>query len=203
MVRVLSAGVGRSGSTWLHNAIMALLRQRYSAPYGDWVDRWDPLQAAHADALVLKVHGASQIGDFTPDIIATCHRDLRDVALSLRDYQKLNTDEDILSSVAWARGCHEEFALRADIDLAYEQMMLEPLGALAALANTLGVDQPDLDRARDVVESWEPLPGDAKHRFDGRPDRWREQLSLELRRAIEIRHADWLVSLGYNVDVLD
>ena len=82
-------------------------------------------------------------------------------------------------------------------------MVLEPLGALAVLARTLGIDQPDLDRARDAVESWEPLPEDPKHRFDGRPDRWREQLSLELRRAIENRHADWLVSLGYNVDVLD
>lgn len=196
MVRVLSAGVGRSGSTWLFNATMSLLEQKCSA-YGAWVDRWDVARAESAEALVLKVHGASQIGDFKPDIITTCHRDLRDVALSLRDYQSLAEDQAILDGVSWARACHDEFAPVAQIDLAYEQMIDDPLGALAALASALGVTDADIGAARAKTEAWEPLPGDAKHRFDGRPGRWRSQLSTDLRNGIETRHGDWLARLGY------
>ena len=196
MLRVLSAGAGRSGSTWLHNACIALLEQ--SRPtYGAWCARWDLRAASRADALVMKVHLPEQIGDFAPKIVVTCHRDLRDVALSLRDYQKIEAEEGILEAVAWARGAHEAFAPRADLDLPYERMVADPLGALGALADVLGVREANLHRAREMVEGWEPLPGDARHRFDGRPGRWRDQLSANLLRAIEARHGDWLDRWGY------
>jgi hypothetical protein len=196
MLRVLSAGVGRSGSTWLFNAAMALLNQRYRA-YGAWVDRWDAGQAANADALVLAVHSPEQIGDFAPDVVFTCHRDLRDVALSLRDYQKLETDDAVLKGVSWARVGHDAFAPKADLDVPYEQMMLKPLTALGDLALALDVSAPDLGAARAIVEAWEPRPGGRKHRFDGRPGRWREQLEPHLRQSIEETHGVWLRRMGY------
>ncbi len=195
-LRVLTAGTGRSGSTWLHNAVVALLMQKH-AVYGAWVDRWNDGEAAEADALVLKVHAPTQIGAFQPDIIVTCHRDLRDAALSLRDYQNLNSDAEILGAVAWARSSHDHFNAVADLDVAYEDMVTDPTGVLAGLARVLGVADPDLDYARLAVESWEPLSGDAKHRFDGRPGRWREQMTPGLLNAIEAKHGDWLTRFGY------
>lgn len=198
MVRVLTAGVGRSGSTWLHHASVALLRQRYQT-YDAWCAGWDEDLASRAEAQVRKVHAEEQIGDFKPDLIMTSHRDLRDVALSLRDYKKLENDEEILAHVNWARQCHEFFAPRADIDVAYERIVLDPIGALTDLARVMGIQQPDLALAKASVDSWEPVAGGKKHRFDGRAGRWREQLHDDLRHAIEEQHADWLAQQGYAV----
>lgn len=196
MLRVLSAGVGRSGSTWLFNAALALLNQHHRA-YGSWVGRWDAGQAASADALVLAVHSFDQIGDFAPDVILTCHRDLRDVALSLRDYQKLETDDAVLQGVNWAAAGHDAMAPKADLDVPYEQMMTRPLSALEDIASVLGINAPDLSAAHAVVDAWQPRPGGRKHRFDGRPGRWRDQLEAHLREAIEDAHGPWLQRMGY------
>jgi hypothetical protein len=143
----------------------------------------------------MKVHSKWQAANLDYELCFTCHRDLRDVALSLKDYRGLTTDEEILTGVGGARQCHDEFSPIAAADIAYHRMMSEPAEVLAELAQVLGVARAGIDGTH--VMSLRIGSRDTNIASTAVPDEWKTQLSPALQAAIEDAHGDWLRRLGY------
>jgi hypothetical protein len=208
---VVSAGMMRSGSTWLFNALRLLLQAADEPVYAFWINDWQPREARGARYLLVKLHEANErLGD-APWRCYTCHRDLRDVAVSLRDMGLAEDGDDQLRAVREARDGYDFWARRANLDIAYQSIVDDAPGVLTSLAADLGIDvsHEDLVSIAASLSSMEAgaIPAEApydpltllhsEHRFDGRPGRYLDSLDPQTEKAIVDAHGDWLTSHGY------
>lgn len=190
----ISAGMPRSGSTWLFNVARLLLERQEPITSG-WID---DLEQPLPKRVLVKVHMPN---DALGGTILTCHRDLRDVAASV---QAMGWAEGraLLDWVMNARLAYDYWSARAALDLSYERIIGEPEASGRALAAALGVpfeigvleaaDLPSPTDHRDPITNLHP-----NHRNDGRAGRWRDQLDPELARAIGAQHQRWLRAHNY------
>ncbi len=210
MQLVLSAGMPRSGSTWLYNAVRLLLAHRDGSACWQcgWID--DLAEAPPAARRLVKLHL------FEPTLVARAsyvvwsYRDLRDAVASR--FRMFGTPPT-LALADQLVDQHARWSAVAQHTLRYESMLRDPTAALAALAAAIGVPvQPaDLDAVRQQLDQARndghvgDVPYDATtlmhkgHITDGRPRSWRSGLSANLAREITERHADWLQAHGYDV----
>jgi hypothetical protein len=202
---VLSAGMPRSGSTWLYNAARLLLRRRHGDALGcGWIGDWRSLP--RKPAMLLKIH---EIDPFTvkrASVILYSYRDLRDALASNK--RKFATEPTLGLARQWlAQDQHWRGV--ADFTLRYETMLEDPEAALSDLADVLKVkDAPVAEFARELSglnarvgarrDSYQPEtlihPG---HITDGRHMTWQAYLSGGLVRQIEEEFREWFVANGY------
>ena len=207
MLRVVSAGIPRSGSTWLFNAVRLLLKSQNCDVYAAWIDEFD--YEITADACVVKVHVPDTRLASTADMILCSHRDLRDVVSSLRSMGWTDLQQ-MVATARNVREMHEFWSPRSALDLAYEDIKTRPSDALSALADALDIQlsepqkrlivssMPSHAASRDQL-GYDPVsllhPG---HITDGRPGRWKEQLPSAVANEIWADHSDWLALRGYS-----
>lgn len=135
-----AAGIYRSGSTWLYNAMRLMLEAKYpgqvycSAP-GRY-DRQDP-RPVH----LTKVHMPSEVEEVVPDFVACSHRDLIDIARSLGRIGKFGMSDPypIIEHMQEIIRMHRHWAGQAKFQFAYHDMMSEPLAVLAGLHEAMGL----------------------------------------------------------------
>jgi hypothetical protein len=209
---VLSAGMQRSGSTWLYNALRLLLQQTLP-PHATLACAWigDAAKLSGTeDCQLLKIHDFDATLAARARFIAYSFRDPRDAMVS--QHRKFGTAPSLALASHMIRQ-HALWSAVANHWVRYEDMLDDAAAVIAALATALGLDLDAVGvealRAKLEQLSYESAGprNDRYHELtlfhrghrttDGRPGQWREQLPAALIAAIEDRHGDWLDQQGY------
>jgi hypothetical protein len=206
---LLAAGMPRSASTWLYNAVRyALASHPHIAPLfvGGWIDDRNSLPAK--PYTLLKLH------DFVPELAGQAklvfysYRDIRDVVASL---QRKFSYTPSLDFVGCLTALHERWLEVADEVIRYEDLLRDERPVILRIARRIGVT---ID-ARAVADHLAGLsylsPGPknsqyhqtnlyhAQHVTDGRHGSWRETLDDEFLAEVENRYGGWLRQHGYSL----
>lgn len=212
-ILILSAGMQRSGSTWLYNATRLLLVRspltREITGYG-WIGDLSVLPQKRI--MLIKIHDFSQtILDLQlPTIVLYSYRDLRDaLASSKRKWNQQPSlelaDKLIQNDRQWRRRAH--FIMR------YESMMNDQHGTLRELSNMLKIN--DGDNIKEIIDQIEALkyenPGTRNplyhmenllhkgHITDGRHGSWKGILDDTLLEQIQTKYRDWFINNDYPI----
>jgi hypothetical protein len=207
---ILVAGMIRSGSTWLYNAARLILIYESHDVYGCWIDDLDENKAGVAGNVLVKIHAMNDAIASKADIILTCHRDLRDVALSIQDIGWASDDSKVVDQVGYARACHDYWLPKAALNISYEYICGHPIDALRKIAKVIGCHLSERQLA-DVATELSNMKIDStkngydlanllhpNHKSNGTPGRWRKDMNVSLFNEIESRHGDWLGRYGYS-----
>lgn len=201
----------RSGSTWLFNALRLLLEQTGEPVYAIWFTDYRREADAGEGFALAKLHAADDRLARAAWRSYTCHRDLRDVAVSLQDMNLASDRESQLKVLQEARDGYDFWARRASLDIPYRRIVDDPAGVLGALAGDLGVSVVT-DHLKQIASALTAMDGsevesDApydpvtimhkEHRFDGRPGRYADSLDPATAELIVQTHRDWLAQRGY------
>lgn len=208
---LLSAGMPRSGSTWLYNAMRLLLRANWPGPDAiepGWIGDLDAA-SMHPRRLV-KLHEHHPVLVEQATFIAYSFRDLRDaMASAVRKFGRSpdlgHADHLVRQDALWKACAHHV--------MRYEDMLADPLAELARIAQGMGIegiDLPsvlsDLNRlnydapgARNGVYHRENLLHQG-HITDGRVGSWINSIDAAVERAIVERHRTWFEANGYAVE---
>ncbi|QDT61735.1 Sulfotransferase domain protein [Stieleria bergensis] len=206
----LSAGMPRSGSTWLYNVARLLIESDTSLSkrftFG-WVGDFKKLPTQ--GSCLIKLHEFDAEIAESADVILYSYRDIRDATASpVRKFNKAATLDMVDQFVRE----HGQWAAKANYVMRYEDMLVEKETIVQQVATTLGIAE--IDPAV-ITASVEALAYESKgkkrktyhkqnlyhrnHITDGRHGSWQGVLSDEFVEAIEQRHAEWLHEHGYQL----
>lgn len=210
MPLIVSAGMPRSGSTWLFNAIRFLLNRSDQPLLACWIDERNEETERHARNVLIKIHSPSEALASQAEAIFTSHRDLRDVALSAHEMGWAPEPTAMMEVASAARAAHDFWAPRSKLDLNYGDIISRPVRCVKSIAAALDTATDDAE-AQSIVDAIARLASSrAKdeghdqvsllhhgHRIDGRAGRWIGKLDIEVARAIEEANKDWLTRYGF------
>jgi hypothetical protein len=209
---VVAAEMPRSGSTWQFNALRLLLESSGQDIYSCWIEDWDSGKARHAQAVLVKIHEMSPMLAWASWRCFTCHRDLRDIAVSAADLARVDGYEvDIVPLMQENRRAHEFWSRQSVLDTPYEQIVDHPGAVLKELAAS--IDLPIMeDELQRICQLLASLPdGDVpsgyphnpvtllhrKHFFAGTSGRYRGVLDDATERQILDENRAWMSEFGY------
>jgi len=210
-IAILSAGMQRSGSTWMYNATRLLLMHspltREITGYG-WIG--DLSKLPMKKIMLLKIHWFSQnvLDLVLPEIILYSYRDLRDALASIKRIWNQEpslelADRLIQSDQQWRS--HAHFIMR------YESMMSDKEGTLLALSDMLKINGDN--KIQEILAEIDALryenAGDKKplyhmenllyegHITDGRHGSWKGIIDDALLEQIERKYRAWFIQNDY------
>jgi len=209
---VLSAGMQRSGSTWLYNATRLLLMEssltRDITGYG-WIGDLSTL--LQKKIMLLKIHGFSQnILDLVlPEIILYSYRDLRDALASIKRIWKREPSMELANMLIQN---DSQWRKHADFIMRYESMIENREGILLKLSNFLGIDDADIHGIIAKIDALRYEDSGGKkpqyhmenllyegHITDGRHGSWKGFLDEKLLDQIERKYREWFIQNNYPV----
>ena len=208
---ILAAGMPRSGSTWLFNAVRLIVEADGGAAFACWVGDLGSSAPGVCDDLIIKIHNADPKLARRANFVFSSHRDLRDIGASIREMGWAKSDNGVMRQVAKVRRAHAFWSAEADLDVAYAAILRRPLKILRRLADILRIPADDAALKR-INAELKGLSADSRrmtaqhdavtlmhqgHRKDGRAGSWRERMSEELAGRIVAEHGDWLGAHGY------
>lgn len=207
----ICAGMFRSGSTWLYNAArVSLTHANIQGLAGGWVSEKDRLLAQENS--IVKIHLFDPALAATKGIILTSHRDLRDVAASLRRKFQVPSIMDKLREAVENHALWERLAA---FDLRYENLLTDRMRELRRVAGALGLPAATVaslpyDAILREIEgekfSDQRLAAEghdkvnllhAGHITDGRHGSWSNTLTAAEVAEIENEFRPWLTARGY------
>jgi hypothetical protein len=207
----ICAGMYRSGSTWLYNAVRLILKNAgVSGLAAGWIADKDRLLLG--ENVVIKAHTFDHTLVSSRTVVLTSYRDLRDVAASIcrkskRPFAMARLRETVESHARWFR--------IAAFDLRYENLLIDKRSELQKIVHALRlpgdtVRRLSLDLILQQIESEKfceeratPAGHDAVnllhkgHITDGRHGSWTTALSNEVINSIEEEFCVWLTKRGY------
>jgi hypothetical protein len=205
---ILSAGMPRSGSTWLYNAMRIILKSDIGIDLGaGWIQ--DIEKFKDHETILLKLHGYIPNLASKATFVAYSYRDLRDVMASIK--RKFNTSP----SMAIARQYLEDDAKWRQCALfamKYEDMMDEPQNVDENLQKALGIywfesasicheigtlNYSSSEDKNDVYNNENLLH--AGHITNGKHGSWKGELDPEFVLELETEFSSWLTENGYTV----
>lgn len=225
---ILSAGMPRSGSTWLYNALRLLLLERHPGP-GQLACGWvgDLARLPPAPCRLVKLHEYDATLAAQAGFVVWSYRDLRDAMAS--QFRKFGTPPTLgLADYLIAQDAR--WTARANHVMRYEDMLSDPAVEVQRLAQALvrhlgatpgdAVDPAggprglDATRAQALADALARLSYDSDgprndayneltllhrgHVTDGRAGSWPQGLPAALEREIAERHAAWFAARGYD-----
>jgi hypothetical protein len=202
---ILSAGMPRSGSTWLFNAARLLLNNAGRDVGSGWIGDWATLPKKMW--LLLKVHDYDPYLVENARIILYSFRDLRDALASSK--RKFGTEPTMAQSRHWLEA-DRQWRQQASFVLRYESMLTDATSLITDL--TAALQLPEVDSQETLAQIARintPNGGDAydpetllhpDHITDGRHGTWQDWLAPEFVRQIEEEFRDWFEENGYSVD---
>jgi hypothetical protein len=209
---IVAAGMSRSGSTWQFNALRLLLESSGESVYSFWIDDWDSEKARPARILLVKIHQISPALAQAAWCCFTCHRDLRDVAMSSADLAQADGYEvDVVALTREIREAHEFWARQSALDAPYARIVTDPESVLERMAAWLGIPITEVEAQRlcqtlTALSDGDVPPGNShnpltllhqQHFFDGRPGRYRGALDDAVEQRIREENGAWLSEHGY------
>ena len=203
---IVSAGMPRSGSTWLFNVIRILLENSnyYSSKFSaGWIDDVD---LSESNALV-KIHNFDEKLTTESDLIFYSYRDLRDAIASA--YRKFNRKP----SLDYATFLIEQDAMwkaKASFVMRYESMLADPQLIIAEVSKTLNINDVSADNVIQKVNALSyNSSGDKNgtynksnlyhqgHKTNGAYRSWEDGLDESLANRIYLEFESWFESNQY------
>jgi hypothetical protein len=207
----ICAGMYRSGSTWLYNAVRLILKN-VGVPElrAGWIA--DRNRLLPGKNLVIKVHAFDRGLVSSKTVVLTSHRDLRDVASSIcrkskRPFAMAGLRETVEHHAKWSR--------LSAFDLRYEDLLIDKRRELQNVTNALRLPGDatarlpfdlilkQIEDERFCEERATPGGHDTVnllhkgHITDGRHGSWPNVLSGDAIRAIETEFRPWLTRRKY------
>ena len=154
---ILVAGIHRSGSTWVYNAVRLLLIERGTPFLSAWIADYD--RANPAPIHLVKAHHLAEV-TFEPDItLTTLRRRIESVASLVRIGWVKDIPAEIVKADKRLERLYNDWNARTDLETAYSDILQTPAAAVARIAECLGFDmrQATYDRiAQDLLEQKSP-----------------------------------------------
>jgi hypothetical protein len=209
---IVAAGMPRSGSTWLFNALRLLLESSGQGIYSFWIEDWNGEKARNAQTLLVKIHEISPMLAWASWSCFTCHRDLRDVAVSAADLARADGYEvDIVPLMHETRKAHEFWRRQSVVDIPYERVVADPEAILKELADHIETPIAEVEVQRlchslasladgNVPSGYPHNPVTLlhqKHFFDGTSGRYRGVLDDATEQRIIDENGAWMSEYGY------
>ncbi|WP_425395009.1 hypothetical protein [Aeoliella sp.] len=205
---VVSAGLMRSGSTWLYNALRLILskgtNRRLKADLYHQ-RKWKNVKHGLVKAHEFHIHLADKA-----DFVFTSHRDIRDACASLSRFQPNRHPGAVIAKITEQFQHYQKWAQIADYDMQYEHMLEDPLQVLDQLASRLKLPHVDILAIYQELTAIAPPPPETRaedpqtllwpnHITDGRAGKFAETLDDDFVQIIEHRFGAWLRANGYLV----
>lgn len=210
-LRIIAAGLGRSGSTWQFNVLVQILRLAGLTPFtahGQLLEMFERLnETIHCDVAVIKVHQFHPTLLQAADYVFTSHRDPRDTLISHID----------LGTAGMWRDYWQEYlrwSAFACYDMNYESMWQDPVRQVQRTIDILNfTQQVNATQVLKLVEEgyakatqkhnksqWDRETAFfTKHIRDPEPGRWKKnatQYGEDLFRVESITR-EWMREHGY------
>lgn len=136
---IVVAGVPRSGSTWVFNAVRQLYSLDDRKAYCAWCADYRPQEHAGCDVHVVKLHDREQLA-FDHDLLLTTERDVTEQLASLVRMGWLDKDPAGIRAAAEGHlSLARHWLSMSDCNICYEDITGRPEGAVLQLAESLGV----------------------------------------------------------------
>lgn len=156
---IVIAGVPRSGSTWLYNAVRLICETAKLDIYACWVADYTPDEHSICDVHLVKLHNAKDL-NFPHHHVLTTQRDLDERLASLLRMGWIDpTPEAILKAAKGHQMIDSYWRERTDFETSYENIRNAPANAVAQIARCLSVPLRAADRdyiAKSLTELKEP-----------------------------------------------
>lgn len=206
-VKIICAGMHRSGSTWMYNAVRQIyLNQGYNV-YGCFANKYD--FENKTDIHVLKVHEYKESVIKTVNYFLLSYRDVRDIAASAirRNLISENIDEILAYTDNVIKREYEPWKKLARYEMRYEQMYQSKIDMVSEIAKAINMPIQDATKIKNDIESLKPPSTQedfdeenqlhCNHITNGIPGSYITTLSKEMIAAIENRHGKWLKDKEY------
>lgn len=204
---ILSAGMPRSGSTWLYNAMRILLRSTGIDLGAGWIQDFNTFK--DHDFVLMKIHNYEPVVVPKASFVAYSYRDLRDSLASMKRKFKVEpniklADEFIADDIKWRENAsfvmkYEDFLkdpekVVSELALAM-QIPCEDPGALCKEINTLDYKS---SGDRNSIYNKENLLHEG-HITAGDHGSWKRDLDIELVKEVEEKYSEWFNKNNYSV----
>ena len=207
--KILCAGMHRSGSTWLFNAIRLIYICNNDSVYSYFFSEYDPKEGQNASIHVAKTHQFNDVlttRDY--DYIFTTCRDLRDLAASA--VRKGMIDNRTRPIIKFLRKVlseeYDAWSCYSDMEIVYEEMMENDIEIIKKIAQFLNIDVDPASVSRAVNSLPFPKKGEDyfrdtqlhyQHITSSTPDSYKLTLSKRTIRIIETKFSTWLFNHRY------
>lgn len=200
-MRILSAGMHRSGSTWLYNALRLIMESKVEGDYikGFVSGNDTPFDVKNA---VIKIHVINPDYIEWADKIFYIYRDIRDVVASYVRWRGIpmaeeGIDADIKAGI--------EYMWKAHMSIEYNQIIKEPEKLLFKMGYHLSTKiKPksiliELEKIKNKkLKNTDPITlMRVGHITDGRSNNYKEYLEPEYLSRIEDKYGWWLKQNEY------
>jgi len=203
---VVCAGLPRSGSTWVYNAARLILeRAGEGAVLGAWIDDLDPSGDAARTArhLVVKTHAYDAALASSADAVLCTHRDLGEIAASMRRVGFAADEDDALDSIGAALEHARRWEAHAARSFSYDEIVSAPIRTVSRIARALSIEL-DAQGARGIEctiprdtprgDAYDPVTLLHPNHTGGAGPR---RVSARCDAILRERHADWRRDHGY------
>lgn len=140
---IICAGMPRSGSTWLFNAVRLLLKRSHEQVYGAWIEDFNfwkfMREGKRGSALVLKVHSKNSVLEKHSDTVLYSIRDLRDAIPSSMRMWKWDIERAMKSYKNQIAVNFPAWSAASSYTMRYEEMLKSPEKILHDLSLALNV----------------------------------------------------------------
>ena len=205
---ILSAGMLRSGSTWLYNAMRILLSTDEEIDLGaGWIQ--DIQEFRHHDTVLVKLHGYEPRLASNSRFTAYSYRDLRDVIASMKrkfdSPPSIATARQLLVADAKWRDT-SQFIMKYEDMISAPHVIAEKLGVAMGLTGITGaeISREITALTYDSSESTNSVYNSQNllhkgHITHGKHGSWTEDLEPGFVSELESEFSGWLVENGYTV----
>lgn len=210
---ILSAGMPRSGSTWMYNALRLLILHSDKG-YDDfscgWIGDLDDIQVKRK--MLIKIHQYSEEIVEKSQMIFYSYRDIRDAMASA--FRKFNLTPTI-ELADYLVNQHKKWTAVANHTMKYEAMMANQELELIRIAKHLGISDADGHNIKKEIDQLN-YGSDGKkneryhntnllhkdHITNGKHGTWAGIIDPELIKRIEEKHRAWFEQYGYSLGSL-
>jgi len=205
---ILSAGMPRSGSTWLYNAArLIMLHSKLTSNTFScgWIRDLDfPPQV---DIMLIKVHNLPQFVAKKADLILYSYRDIRD---ALASSKRKSGKEPSMDRARYLIELDTKWRKLSDFTMRYETMIKNPNDIIERLASILEVKDIDSEYIVNEINKLSyDSPGQKKNEYnmvnllhqkhitDGRHKSWNSDVDASLVKEIEKEYHYWFEKYNY------
>lgn len=203
---IVTAGMPRSGSTWLYNAVRLLLEYTGKLDIGSgWISDFNSFK--DHDVVILKIHYFEPVIANNATTILYSYRDIRDALASFK--RKFGNEPSIEQARKLIHN-DKKWREKASFIMKYEDMIAAQEKTLEKIAGFLGITNANPIQIIQDINNMTYEKGEKRndvynmenllhknHITDGRHGSWDGYVQKELITQIENELKDWLQFNGY------
>ena len=202
---IVTAGMPRSGSTWLYNTVRLLLERTGKLDIGaGWIGDFNSFK--NHDVVILKIHYYEPVIANNAAMILYSYRDIRDALASFK--RKFGNEPTIERARKFILN-DKKWREKSPFIMKYETMIASQEETAERIARFLGITNVDCNRIIKDINTMSYEKGEKNevynmenllhknHITDGRHGSWDSYVTKDLVNQIKNEFNDWLKSNGY------